>query len=136
MEHLIAAFVNAPQKQDTPFVEFISATIMYGRDYPFPGAQTDRELSTLRASIEQLREKELIAKIYNSFLTGDYPHSSMVFYVKTGRLILQHVRGDFSLSQAFNFAELSNLHLPADKLVQLVQKIFPENHTAVVQQLF
>jgi len=61
----------------------------------------------------------------------------MQFYLKAGRLILQHVKGDFSLSSPnFNFAELSTLFMPTDKLVHLVQKIFPGNHSQIVTSLF
>lgn len=74
-------------------------------------------------------DKELIAKIYQSFLTGEYPLSAMHFYTKAGRLILQHVKGDFSLSQpTFNYSELSTMHLPTDKLVLLTQKVFPDGN--------
>jgi hypothetical protein len=49
--------------------------------------------------IEQNKDKELIAKIYQSFVNREYSQQSMAFYVKTGRLILQNTRGDFSLAQ-------------------------------------
>lgn len=51
MEHLIASYVNG-QQTTMPFVEFVSSTILFGRDYPFSGALSEKEYALLRSSIE------------------------------------------------------------------------------------
>ena len=39
----------------------------------------------------------MIAQIYQSFLSNEYNVQSMAFFVKSASIIMQNVKGDFSL---------------------------------------
>ena len=66
-----------------------------------------------------------MAKVYQQFIAGEFPSQNIIFYYKTGKMILQHLKGDFSLANnTVNLAELSEMHVPTDRIVELTTKIF------------
>ena len=87
-------------------------------------AEVSQELCAIWCAVDHYRDIELLVTVYQNFLRDIFSTMHIYFFIQSHRIINRVINGDHAVTQSAHFTTLNEMHIPVERVVDIVEEIF------------